>query len=381
MNRIINPFFSPPGKAPMFERERGYLYAAYEVTAPPEEAASGQGRREPERVFFECVVAEDDGYRAAYEARSGTDKKQLAILELSGHKLPRVPEGVEPGDVLWYRFYFSKAPSGEEDGLLYLSLFSEAVLVRVELAGGGPIAVNAVPAGVDVPQVTGIPMVRPVKMRLRLQLEDLDTTGGVIAYDVGQGACHAAMNAMHRPSLYIDFGGGVLGSTHTFPSEFKGFCVSHRATIILTHWDWDHWSSALRQPSALEAQWIAPELSKRLPIQTAFATELARRGNLHTWVASTGPSLRSRSLTIEKCTGKTSNDSGLAVTVKLPGTRKRFLVPGDATYEFIPSASSSSGFDGLSMTHHGGVLYGKSYPKPKRRAAAIIHFCRGDEFP
>jgi hypothetical protein len=89
----------------------------------------------------------------------------------------------------------------------------------------------------------------------------------------------------------------------------------------------------------------------------------------HTWPAtiSEGP------VTIERCTGRTANDSGLAVTLRR-GARsaKNCLLPGDAAYAYIPSVSAGGTYNALCMTHHGGRLHSAVYPKPKRGAASVL---------
>jgi hypothetical protein len=142
--------------------------------------------------------------------------------------------------------------------------------------------------------------------------------------------------------------------------------------IILSHWDWDHWSSAYRYDEALSVQWLCPPVPMK-PIQQAFAADLYIRGSLilwdHTWPAE----LREGCVRIERCTGKTSNDSGLAVTL-FAGlkSQRNCLLPGDAAYAHIPSVLSGTAFNALCMTHHGGRLHSPVYPAVKRGGASAL---------
>jgi len=194
---------------------------------------------------------------------------------------------------------------------------------------------------------------------------------GVALYDVGQGSCQAVVGTSpwRVPSLYVDFGGRVLGNAKTFPAAYHGFCFSTSPAVILSHWDWDHWSSAYRFPSALAMEWIAPEVPPK-PIQLAFAADLYTRGHLHIW-NKVGPSeLRTGGVRLERCTGRTANDSGIAVSV-FPNKRskKSCLLPGDADYRHIPSVQAGRAFDAICITHHGGRLHSAVIPKAKRRRA------------
>jgi hypothetical protein len=60
-----------------------------------------------------------------------------------------------------------------------------------------------------------------------------------------QGASNAAV-AAGVVWLYFDLGGAVNGNLGTFPPELRRFCFSTHPPVVLSHWDWDHWSSASR---------------------------------------------------------------------------------------------------------------------------------------
>ena len=67
----------------------------------------------------------------------------------------------------------------------------------------------------------------------------------VAVYDVGQGAATALLSR-GVPTLYFDFGGSALGNWRSFPEPLNQFCMTANPPVVLSHWDWDHWSSALR---------------------------------------------------------------------------------------------------------------------------------------
>jgi beta-lactamase superfamily II metal-dependent hydrolase len=150
--------------------------------------------------------------------------------------------------------------------------------------------------------------------------------------------------------------------------------------IILSHWDWDHWSSVSRFPSLLESDWIAP-LPPEKPIQQALAWILLGLGRLSLWLPGQPDRYRAKNLLLERCTGKTTNDSGIAVTL-LGGSRqsKRCLLPGDAGYQHIPSVLAGARFNALSMTHHGGRLHSKLVPTPRRGAIAACSVGAGNSY-
>ncbi len=87
-------------------------------------------------------------------------------------------------------------------------------------------------------------------------------------FDVGQGNCNAVLDSYGRPCCYFDFGGGITNNAFTYPLALSSFCFcSNNPPIVLSHWDWDHWSSAMRyhgaplSPGAAAARWIVPRQS------------------------------------------------------------------------------------------------------------------------
>lgn len=63
--------------------------------------------------------------------------------------------------------------------------------------------------------------------------------------------------------------------------------------------------------------------------QIAASTQISCRTQsaaISTVVAGFRLQQSTKAIFVERCTGKTSNDSGLAVTVRKAGTRKRFLI-------------------------------------------------------
>ena len=167
-------------------------------------------------------------------------------------------------------------------------------------------------------------------------------------YDVGQGNANALLEPSGMPVLYYDLGGGVLGNRKTFPAGLTRFCQTLDPLIVLSHWDWDHWSSAQRDVRALQRTWVVPR-QKLGPTHTAFLGQLP---HVLVWPAGV-PAIGGGDIRVELCTGPPSsrNDTGLAL-VWDPGERGRMLFPGDGAYTHVPSG----GLDWTSVVvpHHGG---------------------------
>lgn len=370
-----NRFFRPSTEEP----RKGRVYAAYEVPEPAaEEEQSGSSgshieTNNGEPVLLECL--DTQWVHSLSGAQSWLDRFQdaaLSVLELKGYPLPAPPAELEPGEIAWYEFGYEPATGAEADASLYTSLYSAGSPVRITFHEPRPASWSRMgPFG-----TTASPMTWEVSESLddavEAILSEMGANSGVALFDVGQGACQAVMDGARRPSLYVDFGGGVLGNAKTFPTDYIGFCFSNRPAVVLSHWDWDHWSSAYRFPAALQSTWIAPRVPPK-PIQLAFAAHLHSLRRLVIWSPKAPFELRVRGVQLERCTGRTANDSGIAVTAyRNPGGRKSCLLPGDADYRHVPSVSRGTTFNSISMSHHGGRLHSKVIPTPKRRGASCV---------
>ncbi|MEG3146694.1 hypothetical protein U1839_18740 [Sphingomonas sp. RT2P30] len=174
----------------------------------------------------------------------------------------------------------------------------------------------------------------------------------VAVYDVGQGSASALLDEYGAPSMYADLGGGVVGHLTTFPADFKRLCLTRSPTIVLSHWDWDHWSSAARFPAAQTMTWIAPNQTFGI-VHGVFAALVVANGRLMIW-PSCLPSAHSGQIAILKCKGNDRNNSGLAVSVDGPDGEPPILLPGDASYWNVPTGQGVH--TSVVAPHHGAAM-------------------------
>jgi hypothetical protein len=209
-------------------------------------------------------------------------------------------------------------------------------------------------------------------------------------YDVGQGGCNAILSGS-TPSLYFDFGGGVLANRNTFPADLVAFCFTQRAPVLLSHWDWDHWSSANRDPEAYQQTWIVPrqDANGLGAVHRTFLARLRQNGTVLVWPRSLS-SLNRNEYEVVQCVGPahSRNDSGLALVLNSlrTETRERMLFPGDCRYDHIPAARAGA-FTSLVCPHHGGRTSGSFVPAPDGNSAGRLvysyglHNSHGHPFP
>jgi hypothetical protein len=391
-----NPFFLLSGGEKI--SSDGFLYAAIEVS---EDIKNNHAFIEAhiydleennshylEPVVLECVEA--DWVKDLHRNEDHVSwlelyhKALLFALELTDYSMPKIPDNSEIGDVVWFEVGFTPAGLLKGEAKLYTSLYSTGTDINItsctlmKHGTGGDIPFSE--TGWIDSTLSQEPTTSFVD-RIGKKLKGLDNNAGVALFDVGQGACQAVLDAeMKVPTLYIDFGGGVLGNINTFPSGYINFCFGEDPGIILSHWDWDHWSSAYRFPTALNADWFVPHAPHK-PIQQAFAADLLQRGRLHIVPKEITLDLRIGGIHVETCNGKTVNDSGLAVTIyPSRSRRKNCLLPGDASYQYIPSVKSGGKFNTLCITHHGGRLHSSKVPKPKRGGRTVCSVGAGNTY-
>ncbi|HEX2732286.1 MAG TPA: hypothetical protein VHM70_11790 [Polyangiaceae bacterium] len=197
-------------------------------------------------------------------------------------------------------------------------------------------------------------------------------------YDVGQGNANALCAADGRPLVYFDFGGGCLWNARTYPPKRSPpvslqFCP--RPSIILSHWDFDHWFSGTKQALGPSTKWIAPNQS--FGARTAkFAASLTATGSLLKWA---GTSFSTGDLTLVRCNGKSKNDSGIAIFVTLDG--ELIVSPADAEFNCVPiPAHCHRPHLGLVATHHGSSHIGNPIPRPLVESTLAYSFGVGNKY-
>jgi hypothetical protein len=205
-----------------------------------------------------------------------------------------------------------------------------------------------------------------------------------VTYDVGQGDSIGLCEPKGSVKAYFDLGGGVNGNAKTFPTALTHFCFTQQPPIILSHWDFDHWSSANRDTRSHGMTWIAPRQAVG-PTHLALMTNITSAGKLllvptggaPTWPKGFIAKWRGQ-LYLELCTGKGRNHSGLALTLseKASGGGEQMLFPGDARYTHIPSFPNPPTSQYLSVVapHHGGDMRSRTAPVcPSHAASRLIY--------
>jgi hypothetical protein len=205
-------------------------------------------------------------------------------------------------------------------------------------------------------------------------------------FNVGQGNCVSLLNNSGEPLLYFDFGGGFGRNKHTYPNDIY-FCFSFlKPTVVLSHWDTDHWESVNYFEEALNMKWIVPKQHPLGISHLKLAEKLRRKGNLKYWpegISSIGTPLGDF---YKLPKGSNRNNSGIIMYAKIfPECKegvppKVILLPGDATYKKIP-ATKSYNLDALIVSHHGGDTGRKDkVPMAQEEHLAIYSYGKNNSY-
>lgn len=277
-------------------------------------------------------------------------------------------EALDDEDI-WFEILLD---AGGSAAILYFNLFREGV----------PVGINSI-LRLDAQHAQRLSRAFSLKglERSQSKLQTVLNQGAsrvewVGVYDVGQGNANAACDATATPLLYFDLGGGVTQHRKTFPGTLTDFCYRLKPPVVLSHWDWDHWSSGARFPGAKSLDWIVP-LQKLGGVHATFAAGLHHAKHLFVWPGSL-LQLAAGQVTVRKCAGQGTgrNHTGLAVEVKGPAGQAPILLTGDARYSAIPSAMTSK-FTSLVVPHHGADMRSHAVPKGSRRAGARTAYSFG----
>jgi beta-lactamase superfamily II metal-dependent hydrolase len=343
--------------------------------------------RSDNSIYLDCVGADwfDDALpeQATFEAWvERSDDAPLHVLDLpflsswARMLLPntRSPQPVDDkvdddvGPSAWFEIGLN--PVGD-NARIYHGLFGEAQPVGVDylMNVSGKTSARLNQAFHLKPFIVSPRAIRDAIADIQAPIE------WVGVYDVGQGSANALCDSNAFPLVYFDVGGGALAHSSTFSSHFQDLCYTQDPKVILSHWDWDHWSSASRFPQTQTLTWIVPN-QKLGAVHATMAAAVATQGRLLVWPQGLA-GIRARQMTLEKCTGTSGrNSTGLALLVDGPKGELPILLTGDARYSAIPSGFAD--VTSVVVAHHGADIRAQATPICSGTPAARLAYSYGD---
>lgn len=197
--------------------------------------------------------------------------------------------------------------------------------------------------------------------------------------NVGQGSAACGL-LRGLPFFYFDVGGGFGWNRRTYP-RIRTLEVMPWTWILLSHWDMDHFFSAMgpNNQALLNRPWFAPGPVPPRPTHVAFARKiLDSEGRLYLWPHGRGgPGMRTcGGLAIARGSANSDNRNGSGLIMKVPvecgQCRDRsVLLTGDAEYHYIPQ-TLQQGNSAVVVPHHGGRMQRLNIPAPSLNAKGAV---------
>lgn len=301
------------------------------------------------------------------------DRLPLAVLEFSTLRTPSqlqgyLREAAQPG--AWLQVQTVPKSTTTVDVDYYSGLFADGVTQASEIKPVEEKLALTLSAAFnfdDIPDET--------EPGIASLLDPITAVDFITVYDVGQGNLNALWESDGAAQLYFDFGGAVTANKQTFPKKPGKLCFADHPPIVLSHWDWDHWSSAGRYGQILDSHWIVPRCEDPGAHHRALAWDLHRRKHLHIWPRNM-TQYDGHYFKIEKCTGTGRNDSGLAMVVhgeESAESRREVLLTGDAAYGCIPEVTKKTRFGAVVASHHGAIVDSISEVKPTAKGGSLVY--------
>lgn len=366
MNRFLDPYSEGMGEPP------GRYYARFDQLTEASVLLDAVGAD-----WFDETMRDGAGFASlrerANEAAAFVIEIFATLYAVGNHYWFGTPKSSEHADEvddagIWLEL---RLGASQLPALLYPNLFGEGLPVEIA-------AIERLPdtkAGQLESVFSLDPFIsdRPTIERALGNLHG--TVEWIGVYDVGQGNANGLCDRNGMPLAYFDLGGGVLQNSASFSSLFGNICPTLQPPVILSHWDWDHWSSGSRFPAAQQLTWVVPNQKLGAAHAVFAAAILNSGGQILVWPDNLAQ-LSVGQATIHKCTGAGRNHSGLAVEVAGPGGEEPILLTGDARYSAIPTPTAH--FASLVVPHHGADMRNRSVPQCPMHPGSRAAYSTGD---
>lgn len=185
----------------------------------------------------------------------------------------------------------------------------------------------------------------------------------LVCFDVGQGSASALICQCGMPIYYFDTGCGSGRNAPTAPAAID-FCTCSSPTVILSHWDTDHWAGASGHSGLQICNWVVPRQTISIT-HTAFADDILKSGGHILVVGNSASPLTWTSARqdydLQRATGTGRNGSGLVLIVTDRTFGRSWVLTGDAGYDLIKQ-NPPVDIAAMVVPHHGADMGANSHP-------------------
>lgn len=139
----------------------------------------------------------------------------------------------------------------------------------------------------------------------------------VAIVNVGAGNCTALYDNRGKAIVYFDLGRPLPTHQNTQPVAVPKPCFCDSPLVILSHWDFDHYSMARDYVEARQLRWITPQQQTGTQSTKLLSQIIAAGGQVYVWTAGAPSHLRFPWGFVEHSTrvGGNENTSGLNLYV------------------------------------------------------------------
>lgn len=167
----------------------------------------------------------------------------------------------------------------------------------------------------------------------------------VESIDVGQ-ASFTCIHDGQNSFAYFDAGLPLWFNAKSMPQMVKYYPPYKQAIVVISHWDYDHYSAIQKYSTLRGLRYIAPAGALG-PNAAKLAKELGAR--LRTPIH--GTSITIGSMRLRWANGPLNDRNNRGIILVASFNQKKILLTGDASYEFIKSAHRT-GLTGVVIPHH-----------------------------
>jgi len=291
-----------------------------------------------------------------FDGPDGYDKVPIYRVEVSlrcGDPLiDALPRSEEP----WVSLELSEQPIGPEVQV-YGGLFAAPTLafLHVPPAPAPSASLNAIFDMTSWPDANRSDLLGALQPQCDLE--------ALVCFDIGQGSASALVCRCGLPIYYFDTGCGSGRNAPTAPASID-FCTHASPTVILSHWDTDHWAGAANHAGLQSLTWVVPRQSISTT-HTAFANGILKSGG-HILVVANGTAPLQwangmQDYDLQRGTGSGRNGTGLALIVTDQPSGRSWVLTGDAGYDDLPHAPPAD-VAAMVVPHHGADMGPSSIP-------------------
>ncbi len=192
----------------------------------------------------------------------------------------------------------------------------------------------------------------------------------LVCFDIGQGSATALVCKCGKPIYYFDTGRGSGRNSPTAPARID-FCTCSSPTVILSHWDTDHWAGAAGHAGLQARTWVVPRQTISSS-HTIFANDILNAGGQILVVGNAAPALiwssGSQDYDLQRANGRGRNGTGLGLIVTDRPSGRSWVLTGDAGYHELPHATPAD-VAAMIAPHHGANMGPNSIPYRRSNAA------------